>query len=378
MNIGIISTIGDQYTWAGSEETWRIFATYAQKQGHNVSLLLPASVALASQVDEIKRLGARVYARNELNTITRKLATKGLYSRFKSFFALSHDVLFISTGGISDCTWIPDLKQALLACRTPVVYFIQANAEGTIAAEPVRQSLRSLYTAAASMIFLSQHNQKLAERQLAWKPKNAQIVMNPLREGVECPLPWNIAEGEPFSLAEVARLEVADKQQDHLLEALSSSEWQERNWTLTFFGSGADEAHIRRLIEFYGLKDKVRIGGYVNSFQEIWKNHHLHVLPSRREGMPLALIESMACGRPALVTRAGGSPELVDDGINGFVCPGMHPEVLRETLERAWMQRDQWEPMGQAAADKVRSVVPKDWANQILNIVKSAASKPNA
>jgi L-malate glycosyltransferase len=372
VNIGIISTIGDQYSWAGSEETWRIFATYAQKQGHQLRIMLPTAIATSPQVNEIKSLGATIYIRHELNVLSRRLADYSLHSRFRSFFAMPHDVLFISTGGIADCAWIPDLKQALLQTNIPIVYFIQANAEGIVSAEPIRQSLRDLYKAAAHIIFLSRHNQKLAERQLAWKLHKSQIVMNPIRELIEKPLPWILNSEDPLQFAEVARLEVADKQQDHLLEALSSPQWKTRNWRLTFFGSGPDESHIRRLIDFYELTDKVEVGGYVSDFREIWQNQHIHILPSRREGMPLSLIESMACGRPALVTRAGGSPELIDDHINGFVCPGMHPEILRESLEQAWNMRDRWETMGQAAAAKIQSVVPKDWAYQILSIVENA------
>ncbi|NEQ86309.1 MAG: glycosyltransferase family 4 protein [Moorea sp. SIO2I5] len=375
MNIGIISTTGNLYSWAGSEETWRILATYAQQQGHQLRLLLPEKVAQAQQTIALKREGAKIYVRSELNGITRRLAEGGLYSRFKAFMSLPHDVIFVSTGGIADCAWMPDLKRILVHTKIPLVYFIQSNAEGAISGEHIRQTSRSLFEHAAQMIFLSQHNQSLAERQLAWKFDNTHIVMNPLREPVEAPLPWRLDHNTPLRFAEVARLEVADKQQDHLLEALSSPEWKTRNWTLTFFGSGADEGHIRRLIQFYGLEDKVKIGGFVRDFREIWQEHHLHILPSRREGMPLALIESMACGRPALVTRAGGSPELVDNNINGFICPGMHPEVLRETLERAWAMRNQWQTMGKAAAAKVQTVVPTDWASQILSILENAAKK---
>ena len=77
-------------------------------------------------------------------------------------------------------------------------------------------------------------------------------------------------------------------------------------------------------------------------FKLVLAGEHINILPSRREGMPLSLIESMACGRPAIVTRAGGNAELIDDKINGFVSKGMHPEVLEETLEEAWKQRENW------------------------------------
>jgi glycosyltransferase involved in cell wall biosynthesis len=88
--------------------------------------------------------------------------------------------------------------------------------------------------------------------------------------------------------------------------------------------------------------------------------------------MPLALIESMSCGRPALVTRAGGSAELIRDGVEGFVSPGMDPEIIRETLERAWAHRDMWQAMGRAAFARADRLVPKNWAAQLLSLLESA------
>ncbi len=91
--------------------------------------------------------------------------------------------------------------------------------------------------------------------------------------------------------------------------------------------------------------------------------------------MPLALIESMFCGRPAVVTRAGGNAELVGDGVEGFVSAGMHPEIIRETLERAWDARERWQEMGKAAYARADQLVPKDWAAQMLALVASAIGR---
>ena len=90
--------------------------------------------------------------------------------------------------------------------------------------------------------------------------------------------------------------------------------------------------------------------------------------------MPLALIESMSCGRPALVTRAGGNAELVQDGRNGFVCPGMHPEIIAETLERAWDARNSWQNMGQTASQDANRLVPKNWGSEMLKLIQNAAN----
>jgi glycosyltransferase involved in cell wall biosynthesis len=375
MKLGIISTIGNLYSWAGSEEAWRMFAAHALTQGHEINLLLPEKVSKSEQVNVLQQAGATITARGDLTPLTRRLAVRGWYSRFKRFFAERRHVLFISTGGIDDCAWFPDLLPEIEHCQSAIIFLIQANAEGVVRDQKVRDSLRTIYQRAALVIFVSQHNQLLAERQLAWRFPNATNLINPLRTPMTQSLPWPDMKSGLFRMAEVARFEVADKRQDQLLEALSTDAWQERNWTLTFFGSGPDEKHIRQLINFYGLQDKVSIGGHIADFRDIWKNHHLHILPSHREGMPLALIESMFCGRPALVTRAGGNAELVRDGVDGFVSPGMHPEIIRETLEHAWVARDRWQQMGQTAFERASQVVPKDWAAQMLALVETAASR---
>jgi glycosyltransferase involved in cell wall biosynthesis len=375
MRLALVSTTGNLYSWAGSEETWRMFAAHALAQGHKLNLLLPEKISQSPQADILRQAGAQIAARGDLTPLRRRLAARGLYSRFKKFFSERYDAVFVSTGGIDDCAWFPDLLPQLEHCQSPLVFFIQSNAEGAVREQAVRDSLKSLYERAALVIFLSQHNFNLAERQLAWRFPKFRILMNPLRTPVAQPLSWPVEENSQLRLAEVARLEVADKRQDQLLEALSTDEWKGRNWSLTFFGSGPDENHIHQLIEFYGLAGKARLGGHLADFRQIWQNHHLNVLPSFREGMPLALIESMSCGRPALVTRAGGNAELIRDGVEGFVCPGMHPEIIRETLERAWTERARWPAMGQAAFNRADQVVPKDWAEQMLALVESVAAK---
>lgn len=373
MKIGIISTIGSGYTWAGSEETWRLFAIRAVSKGHELSIQVSDTVATYEKLSPLRDAGVKFWTRKELSGIARRLANRNLLCRFKKFMSLDHDVIFLSTGGVADCAWIPDLVSRLGVSTIPYVVFIQANAEGMVNDDRQRNILKKFYENAKSIVFLSEHNKLLAERQLVTRFPDASIVMNPLRTPVTVPSEW--PNESTFKIAEVARLEVVDKQQDHLLEALSSDEWRLRNWELTFYGSGPDEGHIKRLIDFYGLTDKAKIGGFVSDFRDIWKKNHLHILPSRREGMPLSLIESMACGRAAVVTRAGGSPELIEEGVNGWVCPGMHPEVLRETLETAWDCRDKWREMGSDARGLILDKVNDDWGLGMLDIVTEAAGR---
>ena len=64
------------------------------------------------------------------------------------------------------------------------------------------------------------------------------------------------------------------------------------------------------------------------------------VLPSRYEGLPLALVESMWCSRPAVVTEVAGNTEVCVDNETGLVVPVPTVPLLADTLERAWERRE--------------------------------------
>jgi glycosyltransferase involved in cell wall biosynthesis len=68
------------------------------------------------------------------------------------------------------------------------------------------------------------------------------------------------------------------------------------------------------------------------------------VLPSRGEGLPVSVVEAMAGGRPVLATRAGGTSEVVQDGVTGVLVEPDRPDQLAQALallaaDRAGLQR---------------------------------------
>jgi glycosyltransferase involved in cell wall biosynthesis len=78
------------------------------------------------------------------------------------------------------------------------------------------------------------------------------------------------------------------------------------------------------------------------------------VLPSHREGLPLAVLEAMAHGRPVVATRVGGIPELVEDGVTGYLVEPGDREGLRAALERLLADPALRRRMGAAARQAVR------------------------
>ncbi len=160
-------------------------------------------------------------------------------------------------------------------------------------------------------------------------------------------------------MACVGNLFPTEKGQDIILDVLAAPEWAERNWRLTFYGSGPNRDVLERLVDRLKLRDRVCFGGYV-AVEKIWRENHILVLPSRYEGMPLTVVEAMFCGRPVVATDVGGNSEVIKEGVTGFLAAAPVVECFGSALERMWAQRDRLQDMGKLAATRIREFIPDD------------------
>lgn len=94
---------------------------------------------------------------------------------------------------------------------------------------------------------------------------------------------------------------------------------------------------------------------YQNNIFAVYDNSHIVVLPSYREGMPKALIEACAMGRPIVTTDAIGCRECVDDGINGIKVPIKDSKSLANAIEFLVCNPDKIILMGNASRIKAEN-----------------------
>ena len=86
----------------------------------------------------------------------------------------------------------------------------------------------------------------------------------------------------------------------------------------------------------------------------ILKGADVAVLPSlKREGLPRAMLEAMIASVVPIVTNSGGSPELVEKDVSGFVVEPGDPAAIREKILALYNDRDMLERMGAAAKLRV-------------------------
>jgi glycosyltransferase involved in cell wall biosynthesis len=232
-------------------------------------------------------------------------------------------------------------------------------------------AIRRAYEGARKVYFVSQGNLRLVENMLGTAIGNAKVVRNPFNVSytAECPYP----SAEPtFNVACVSRLEPYAKGQDLLFEVLRLDKWKRRNLKVSLFGDGGNVESLKALARRYDLGN-VHFEGYAQNIQRVWDTHHLLVVPSRIEGLPLALVEAMLCGRTSVVTNVAGNVEVVDDGVTGFVAASPTPAHIDEAMERAWERRDSWEEMGREAGRRIRQLVPPDpagvFADELLRLI---------
>jgi glycosyltransferase involved in cell wall biosynthesis len=113
-------------------------------------------------------------------------------------------------------------------------------------------------------------------------------------------------------------------------------------------GGGPLADQLRARIAAHGLGDVVRLLGERADVPDVLEALDALLLTSHREGMPNAVLEAMAAGLPCVVTDAGGAPEIVLDGVTGYVCPRGNAEGLTASLVRLIERPDERRRLGRA------------------------------
>jgi glycosyltransferase involved in cell wall biosynthesis len=132
---------------------------------------------------------------------------------------------------------------------------------------------------------------------------------------------YGIPGGDPLVLSAGRMTE----QKNHvlLLEAMLRLRRTGVRCRAMIVGDGPLRAFLERRVDELGLADQVVLPGNVGDLTELMQGADLFVLPSLWEGLPLVLLEAMACGLPVVGTRIRGVAEVIEDGVNGLLVePG--------------------------------------------------------
>lgn len=350
--------------WGGSEELWSRSAMRMCGLGHAVACSVSKWKRQHPVIDNLVACGARINLREQQKPFLRRLSNRFLSRDFphnvdrgtlrwlKSF---KPDLVVISQGGPWEgLPWMNACREA--GYRYAVI--VHAHDDSWWPLDSWASDLRNGLEAAEVIYFVSNANLRLMELQCGMELVNAEVIFNPLNVEHEFELPDLDANG-PVRFACVGRLDPRAKGQDLVLQLMAMRKWKNRPIEVNFHGSGPYLENLERMAKMCGATN-VNFIGQTEDVRGIWERHHGLIMASRYEGLPLAIVEALLCGRIVVATDVAGNAEHVIDGIDGFIAEAPTIRHLDAALERAWQRRDEWGAMGKAAREKLLSVFPQD------------------
>ncbi|MGH7022151.1 MAG: glycosyltransferase [Caulobacteraceae bacterium] len=193
----------------------------------------------------------------------------------------------------------------------------------------IRALTRRAYRRADCFLANSYEMARGLEARLKLDHRRVRVIHNPIDvaavQRLAAEPPPGLPE-RPF-IVTVGRLE-HQKGHDLLLRAFAMS-GAGRTHDLVIVGRGSREADLKRQAAELGVAEQVRFVGFMDNPWAWVARATLFVLPSRWEGFPSALIETLACGAPALVTSCDFGPaEAVEHGVSGWVVPPEDPAAF--------------------------------------------------
>ena len=157
-------------------------------------------------------------------------------------------------------------------------------------------------------------------------------------------------------LLSVGRL-AEQKGQLLLIEAASMLKSRKIDFKLVLVGDGELRPQIAELIAKHSLDDQVALAGWKSNqtIRGLMQDARALVMPSFAEGLPVVLMESLALKRPVISTYIAGIPELVENGVSGFLVPAGDAAALADAMAAILAaDPDQLECMGERGSERVR------------------------
>ncbi|MEJ5293639.1 MAG: glycosyltransferase family 4 protein [Fimbriimonadales bacterium] len=227
----------------------------------------------------------------------------------------------------------------------------------------LKQRVRSMFQQAAGVIVLSEWWARFHRESLGSPEQRLWILPNPVILPLLEP---NSTTGKGMRLLYLGRMDER-KGSERVLRAIAQLPAETRaHVRLSMAGDGAVE-EMRHLARQLGIESLVDIRSWIaGSEKERWlRESHAFILPSRAEGLPMAMLEAMAYGKAVIVSPVGGIPEWVTDGQEGFLVPPDDIPALSEAIRRMVESPELCRQMGLRARQRVEPLSVENYRQKL-------------
>ncbi len=324
---------------------------YMAKQGHEVGLVAAPEPRL---MEGAKALGVKVFPNPHfVRPIKPWKDLRALWRVFKAIRQFKPDLVSAHS---TKAGFAARFSCAILG--VPVIFTAHGWAFTEGKSPLARYLLASAERLASKVtneiICVSEHDKELALRFRVAPEQKLTVIHNGMEPNVYLNASGSKVRSElglkesEILITMVARF-VPQKDYETLLQAIRCL--QKGDFKVAFVGGGEREVVVRAKARELNL-DNVIFLGERRDVPQILTASDIFVLASNWEGLPRSIIEAMMAGLPVVATKVGGVPELVEDGITGFLVPPKDPEALAQALQKLIDDPELRKRMGQASREK--------------------------
>jgi len=293
-----------------------------------------------------------------------------LYERCR---ALGVETLPIKVAHDLDLRAVPKLRRFIKRERYDIVHFHTKRAHALSLWLPRRASGSPRYVVTRRMDYPERdnwytrllYNQRVdgvvaISRRIGELLAQAGVEQRKIRvihSGIELPRLHN-GTGRPVASngAVVGTAGVLEERKGHryLLEAAAILKEQGLRVRYRIAGSGSMGERLREMVSGYGLRTEVEFLGFVDDIWRFLETIDIFVLPSRHEGLGVAVLEAMAAGKPVVASRVGGLVDSVLDSVNGILVEPGDSAALAGAIRRLVCEPQLARAMGRRGYERVR------------------------
>lgn len=144
------------------------------------------------------------------------------------------------------------------------------------------------------------------------------------------------------------------------------------------FGGDGDIAHYAALAAELGISGNCEFLGWTTGAdkEEAIRKSRIYCLPSKHEGMPMSVLEAMSYGLVTISTPVGGVPQVIKDGVNGYLMPIDDSEYLAERINALLDDSDLAERIGREGRKMIQESFSMDaFSRKLIDIYKEVEAR---
>lgn len=139
------------------------------------------------------------------------------------------------------------------------------------------------------------------------------------------------------------------------------------------FGGDGEVEQIQTIIKENGLENIAQYQGWVNGEkkEKLLNLADAYIQPSYNEGLPISILEAMSYGLPTISTKVGGIPEIIADGVNGYLITPGDKDSIYASIKKLLDNPELAKQMGAKSQERVKEHLPAYVEKQLHDLYES-------